>query len=143
MGTLSNIPPQAVLPLGAYDRGALERAAERADQRLLEVDLGRATDKRTVLGEIARAFALPAHFGHNLDALYDSVTDLPVRSDAQQPGFLIILENLPDTAEFGSDQRNALLDVFRDAAGFFFDRNTAFRVFYSVRARGGGSAAED
>ncbi len=26
-----------------------------------------------------------------------------------------------------------LLDVFRDAADFFYDHDTAFRVFYSVR----------
>jgi RNAse (barnase) inhibitor barstar len=136
MGTLSNIPPHAVLPLSAYDRDALERAAERADQRLLRVDLAPATDKRGVLAAIANAFSLPAHFGHNLDALYDCVTDMTPRVEAEQPGFLVILENMPDTAGFGHEQREALLDVFRDAADFFFDRKTAFRVFYSVRAGG-------
>lgn len=133
MGTLSNIPPHAVLPLEAYDRDALARAGERADQRLLRVDCSGATDKRAVLAAIAKAFALPKHFGHNLDALYDCVTDLQPRGDAERPGFLVFLENLPDTGDFGREQRDALLDVFRDAAGFFFDRNTAFRVFYSVR----------
>ena len=33
------------------------------------------------------------------------------------------------------DERDVLLDVFRDAADFFFDHQTAFRVFYSVRGR--------
>ncbi|MCO5107692.1 MAG: barstar family protein [Burkholderiaceae bacterium] len=141
MGTLSNIPPQAVLPLSAYDRDALARAAERADQRLLRADFARATDKRGVMAAIAEAFSLPAHFGHNLDALYDCVTDLRPRGEAEQPGFLVILENLPDTAAFGREQRDALLDVFRDAADFFFDRKTAFRVFYSVRAEGTGRRA--
>jgi len=134
VSTLSNIPPQAVLPLSAYDREALRRAAARADQRLLEADFSRARDKRAVLSTIARSFALPAHFGHNLDALYDSVTDLEPPGDAEQPGFLVFLENLPDTADFDSKARDALLDVFRDAADFFFDRKTAFRVFYSVCA---------
>jgi len=137
MGTLSNIPPQAVLPLAAYDLDALERAARRADQRLLRVDLARVTDKPGVLAAIAGAFSLPAHVGHNLDALYDCVTDMKPGGDAEQPGFLVILANLPDTAEFGREQRDALLDVFRDAADFFFDRQTAFRVFYSVRTGGG------
>lgn len=140
MGTLSNIPPQAVLPLSAYDREALERAAARADQRLLHVDLSRATDKSGVMAAIAKAFSLPAHFGHNLDALYDCVTDMKPRGDAEQPGFLVILENLPDTEAFGREQRDALLDVFRDAAEFFFDRKTAFRVFYSLHAGGGPRA---
>ena len=90
---------------------------------------------------IRRLFSLPAHFGHNLDALYDCVTDLRPRGEAEQPGFLVILENLPDTAAFGREQRDALLDVFRDAADFFFDRKTAFRVLYSVRAGGSRRAA--
>jgi RNAse (barnase) inhibitor barstar len=139
MGTLSNIPPQAVLPLGAYDRGALQRAGERADQRLLRVDCANAADKPAVLAAIAHAFALPPHFGHNLDALYDCVTDLQPCADAEQPGFLVFLENLPDTAAFGREQRNALLDVFRDAAEYFFERETAFRVFYSVCDGRGGT----
>jgi RNAse (barnase) inhibitor barstar len=132
MGALSNIPPHAVLPLGAYDGDSLRRAAERADQRLLTADLSGATDRESVMGALADAFALPAYFGRNLDALYDCVTDLQPLADAEQPGFLVILQNLPDTRDFGREQRNALLDVFRDAADFFYDRDTAFRVFYSV-----------
>ena len=134
MGTLSNIPPHAVLPLEAYDRDALARAGERADQRLLRVDCSGATDKRAVLAAIAKAFALPKHFGHNLDALYDCITDLQPAPEADQPGFVIILENLPAQGKAGFD-RDVLLDVFRDAADFFFDRGMAFRVFYSVTGR--------
>jgi RNAse (barnase) inhibitor barstar len=132
MGALSNIPSHAVLPLGAYDGQSLKRAAEAADQRLLAVDLAAASDKESVLAMIARAFSLPSHFGLNLDALYDSVTELEPRAGAEQPGFLVILQNLPDTVRFGGEQRDALLDVFRDAAEYFFDHGAAFRVFYSV-----------
>lgn len=137
MGALSNISPQAVLPLAAYDLDALGRAARRAGQRLLRVDLAGANDKRDVLAAIAGAFSLPAHFGHDLDALYECITGMQPGGDAEQPGFLVILESLPDTPEFGREQRAALLDVFRDAADFFFERQTAFRVFHSVRAGGG------
>ena len=55
----------------------------------------------------------------------------PVR-DADEPGFVVFLENLPETAAFDRNARDRLLDVFRDAADYFFDRQTAFRVFYSV-----------
>lgn len=132
MGALSNIPPHAVLPLGAYDRESLKRAAERADQRLLVADLSGAGDRDSVMAAIAEAFALPAHFGRNLDALYDCVTDLEPLAEAEQPGFLVILQDIPDTEAFDRERRNALLDVFRDAADFFYDRDIAFRVFYSV-----------
>ncbi len=138
MSALSNIPPQAVLPLGAYALDELRKEAVRADQQLLYVDLAGAHTKDDVMQALGRAFTLPAHFGRNLDALYDCVTDLRPTDDGQAPGFVVILENLPDTPEFGFEQRDALLDVFRDAAEFFFDRKTAFRVFYSVDRGAGG-----
>jgi hypothetical protein len=132
MSAFTNIPPQAVLPLGAYDLAELRRCAERADQRLLHANLAAAKDKAGVMDELARAFSLPKHFGRNLDALYDCVTDMKPPPQADQPGFVVILEDLPG-ALAGDFDRDALLDVFRDAADFFFDRDTAFRVFYSVR----------
>jgi RNAse (barnase) inhibitor barstar len=135
MSALSNIPAQAVLPLGAYDLGDLCRSAERTDQRLLRVDLGSARTKAAVIEAIGKAFELPKHFGRNLDALYDCVTELDPGKDAEHPGLVVILENVPDTTEFDATQRDALLDVFREAADFFFDRDTAFRVFYSVHGK--------
>lgn len=132
MSAFSNIPPQAVLPLGAYDLEELRKSAEWADQRLLQADLASARSKSDVLDTIARAFALPKHFGRNLDALYDCVTDLKPLSEAEHPGFVVILQNLPDCDGFGADDRDGLLDVFREAADFYFDHDTAFRLFYSV-----------
>lgn len=133
MSALSNIPPQAVLPLEAYALDDLTRAGRFADQRLLHVDLRDCVDKKAVLSAIAAAFGLPRHFGHNLDALYDCLTDLKPNEGARSPGIVTILENLPDTKSFGAADRSALLDVFRDAADYFFDQKTAFRVFYSTR----------
>ena len=136
MTAFSNIPAHAVLPLGAYDLDELRKAAARADQRLLHANLGQSGSKADVLAALAKAFSLPKHFGGNLDALYDCVTDLKPAPDADHPGFVVILENVPECAGFGVDERNALLDVFRDAAEFYFDRETAFRVFYSVHRHG-------
>jgi RNAse (barnase) inhibitor barstar len=133
MTALSNIPPQAVLPLGAYRLDDLEREAARADQRCLHADCTEAADKESVLAAIGRGFGLPPHYGVNLDALYDCLAEMVPIEEASHPGFLVILQNLPQTPAFGADERAALLDVFRDAAEHFFDRNTAFRVFYSIR----------
>ncbi len=139
MTAFSNLPPQAVLPLGAYDLAELRRQARLADQRLLEADLDGCADKEQAMGTLARAFDLPGHFGRNLDALYDCITDLEPVADADRPGFVVILENLPAQGRDGFD-RDVLLDVFRDAADFFFDRGTAFRVFYSVDRSASGKA---
>lgn len=132
MSAFSNIPPQAVLPLGAYDKTELERAALRADQIVLKSDCGGAASKNDVLKRIGTDLALPTWFGRNLDALYDCLTDLRPNGDASRPGIVVFLENLPDGASFGAAERDALLDVFREAADYFYDEQTAFRVFYSV-----------
>ncbi|HLT27542.1 MAG TPA: barstar family protein [Zeimonas sp.] len=131
MGNLSNIPPHAVLPLQSYDRAALRSAAARVGHRVLQADCRSATDPDSVLGEIVEGFALPGNGADGLDALYERVTGLqPNGADA--PGFVVFLENLPETATFDRHARDRLLDVFREAADYFFDRETAFRVFYSV-----------
>jgi RNAse (barnase) inhibitor barstar len=132
MSAFSNIPPHAVLPLGTYQLGELEKAAQHADQRLLHANLATSRDKKGVFAGLSKAFSLPSHFGNNLDALYDCVTDLKPLTDAEHPGFVVILENVPETPGFDADERAALLDVFRDAGDFFFEHRTAFRVFYSV-----------
>ncbi|MDT3677855.1 MAG: barstar family protein [Burkholderiaceae bacterium] len=135
MSNLSNIPPHAVLPLQSYDRNALRSAAARAEQRVLQADCRSATDADSVLGEIAVGFSLPAPGSAGFEALYNRVTGLQPVRDADEPGFVVFLENLPETAAFDRKARDRLLDVFRDAADYFFDRQTAFRVFYSVNRK--------
>jgi RNAse (barnase) inhibitor barstar len=132
MSAFSNIPPQAVLPLGVYDKSELERAALRADQILLRSDCASAHSEAAVLSQIGKDLSLPKKYGDNLGKLYDCLTDLRPNGDADKPGFVVILENLPDGGRFGKPERSALLDVFRDAAEYFYDAETAFRVFYSV-----------
>ena len=83
-----------------------------------------------VLETIATSFLFPKHFGKNYDALYDSLTDL-VHKAGSQPGFVIVLEQLPIAQKFDKEGREVLLDVFRDAAEFWAERKVAFRVFYS------------
>ena len=128
MSVLSNIPAQAVLPLSAYDLKGLRRAAEGEDQTFLYADCSAATDKKSVMAAIGDGFGLPEHFGRNLDALYDCLTDLSASRRADKPGFVIVL----DLETFDATARNSLLDVFRDAADYFDDQSTGFRVFYSI-----------
>ncbi len=85
-----------------------------------------------MLEAIAEAFLFPAHFGKNLDALYDCMTDL-VHKSGSQPGFVVVLEQLPDNARFDRESREQLLDVFRDAADFWGERKIPFRCFYSFQ----------
>lgn len=142
MTALSNMPAQAMLPLGAYDLDDLLRNAGRSSQRVLRAEFSGAPDKKAVMARLADGFSLPSFFGGNLDALYDCLTDMEPAPGSDQPGFVVILQGLPETKEFDRDKRDELLDVFREAADYFYDKGVAFRVFYSVdHARAARSAA--
>jgi hypothetical protein len=139
MTAFDRLPAQAVLPLGARRPDALRRQAGRAGHRWLHADCSAAHDKPGVMAAIARGFALPPHFGANLDALYDCLTDLEPGQGAAGPGLVLLVEGLPDGPGFDAEQREALLDVLRDAADLFAERGIAFRAFHSV-SRGAPSA---
>jgi len=122
------------MPLGAHDVDALQRQAHDAGQTVLRADCGAAADKADVMQALGAAFALPPHFGRNLDALYDCLLDLRADPAAAEPGFLVIVRDLPAGETFDDDERDALLAVFRDAAQHHCERGTTFRVLYSVRS---------
>jgi RNAse (barnase) inhibitor barstar len=129
---LQTVRPNIVQSIRAYSVPELMAAAEQAGQHFLYANLVNAQSKQEVLESIAEAFTFPVHFGKNLDALYDCMTDLVNRS-GQQPGFVVVLEQLPDNPRFDRETREQLLDVFRDAADFWAERKIPFRCFYSFR----------
>jgi RNAse (barnase) inhibitor barstar len=123
------LPSHVVRSMRGLDRVQICAWAKRTRQRLFEVDLAGCVDKPAVLRAIAQALALPSWFGMNLDALYDSLTDL--REQQPTEGYVVLLDRLPRTAQFDAEQRAALLDVFRDVVDDFADAKIPFRVLYS------------
>jgi RNAse (barnase) inhibitor barstar len=124
--SLADLPSNAVRPLGSLNPETLRSWAEAARHRFLHVTLSGIRERRPLLVAIGRALEFPAWFGANLDALYDSLTDMPERLPA--PGYVIVLDGLtqgPDT-----DDNAAILDVFRDAAEEFAGQGRALRVYY-------------
>jgi len=129
---LQTVRPNIVQSIRAYRAEDLLEAAQDAGQHFLYANLTAAQSKQDVLEGIAEAFTFPAHFGKNLDALYDCMTDL-VHKSGSQPGFVVVLEQLPDNPKFDREAREQLLDVFRDAADFWAERKVPFRCFYSFQ----------
>jgi RNAse (barnase) inhibitor barstar len=127
---LQTVRPNIVQAIRAYRVEDLMLAAENAGQHFLYASLKDAQSKQDVLDKIAESFLFPAHFGKNLDALYDCMTDLVHRA-GMQPGFVVVLEQLPDNPRFDREAREQLLYVFRDAADFWAERRIPFRCFYS------------
>jgi RNAse (barnase) inhibitor barstar len=127
---LQTVRPNIVQAIRAYRVEDLMSAAEGAGQHFLYANLTEAQSKQDVLDKIAESFLFPVHFGKNLDALFDCMTDLVHRAGSQ-PGFVVVLEQLPDNTRFDREAREQLLDVFRDAADVWGERRIPFRCFYS------------
>jgi len=129
---LQTVPPNMVQSIRAFRVTDLRDEAARLGQHFLYAYCAEALTKQQVLAAIASAFHFPKHFGKNFDALGDCLTDQAYKA-GPQPGFLVVLEQLPNTQKFDKEARETLLDVFRDAADFWADKKVAFRVFYSFQ----------
>jgi RNAse (barnase) inhibitor barstar len=138
---LQTIRSNIVQSIRAYRVEDLMAAAQAAGQHFLYANVASAQTKQDVLDTIAQAFTFPSHFGKNLDALYDCMTDIVHKAGAQ-PGFVVVLEQLPDNPRFDREAREQLLDVFRDAADFWGERKIAFRCFYSFAVTRGQEQAD-
>jgi RNAse (barnase) inhibitor barstar len=125
-GVRSNI----VQSIRAYRVCDLQEAAQGLGHHFLYANLAEAQSKQDVLDLIGAQFTLPSHFGKNFDALYDCMTD-PLHKSGPQPGFIVVLEQIPAHVKFDKEAREQLLDIFRDTADYWGDRKVPFRCFYS------------
>ena len=130
MDLLKTVAPNVVQSIRAFRIPDLQAEAAKLGQHFLYAYCLEANTIQQVLGKIATSFGFPKHFGKNFDALSDCLTDL-VHKTGAQPGFVIVLEQLPNKQKFDKEAREMLLDVFRDAADFWAEKKVAFRVFYS------------
>ena len=84
------------------------------------IDFQGARSKADLFARVATALALPAHFGNNLDALHDCLTDLPVKANTP---WRIELTNVPKLA--------AAQDIgatFADASAFFKKQGATLEI---------------
>jgi RNAse (barnase) inhibitor barstar len=129
---LEAVTPNVVQSIRAFRIPELQTEASKLGQHFLYAYCLDAETKQQVLGRIAASFGFPKYAGKNFDALSDCLTDLIHKAGAQA-GFVVVLEQLPNTPKFDKEARETLLDVFRDAAEFWADKKIAFRVFYSFQ----------
>ena len=130
MSLLTTVPPNLVQSIRAFRVTELQDEAIRLGQHFLYAHCLLGATKQQVLGMIAEAFLLPKQCGKNFDVLRDCLTET-LDQIGPQPGFLVVLEQLPNTQKFDKEARETLLDVFRDAADFWAEKKVEFRVFYS------------
>ena len=109
---LRAVRPNIVQSIRAFRVDELMSAAQEMGHHFLYANLSKAQTKQDVLEGIAQAFLFPSHFGKNMDALYDCLTDMVNKAGAQQ-GFIVVLEQLPDNPRFDRELREQLLDGLR------------------------------
>ncbi|MES2261962.1 MAG: barstar family protein [Pseudomonadota bacterium] len=130
MSLLITVPPNLVQSIRAFRVTELQDEAARLGQHFLYAHCIAGLTKQQVLGIIAESFQLPKPCGKNFEALRVCLTDTMAKAGTQT-GFLAVLEQLPNTQKFDREARETLLDVFRDAADYWAEKNVPFRVFYS------------
>ncbi len=99
----------------------LRASAEDCDFALFEANLADAHGKGEVLAELARAIAAPDWFGHNWDALADSLGDLSWR---KSPGYVLVLHGDVTGEEM-------LSEVLEATVSFWKLQGKAFWVFFA------------
>jgi len=130
MSLLMTVPPNVVQSIRAFRVAELQEEAARLGQHFLYAYCNAGATKQQVLGIISESFQFPKGVGKNFDGLRETLTETMYKA-GQQTGFLIVLEQLPNTQKFDREARETLLDVFRDAADYWADKKVPFRVFYS------------
>jgi hypothetical protein len=89
---------------------ALHDSVQRADFALFEADIATAHGKGEVLAELARAIHAPDWFGHNWDALADTLSDL---AWCEAPGYVLLLRGEHPGDEVLDDILNATVEFWR------------------------------
>ena len=115
------------------DLSALRRAATGRKLEWMELDGAGIRDKESLLEACAFSFDFPDSFGANWDALSDCLRDFSWRS-AQ--GFVIIWHGCATLAEAAPDDFATALEIFRDAATYWKERDRAFMVLLDKPVRG-------
>ncbi len=124
------VRPNIVQAIRAYRLEDLRDSAVSMGQHFLYANLAHALSKQDVLELLGMQFYFPSHYGKNFDALFDCLTD-PLHKSGPQPGFVVVLDQIPTAMKFDREAREQLLDIFRDAAEYWAERKIPFRCFYS------------
>jgi hypothetical protein len=127
---LAGVAPNMVQSIRAFRIPELQAEAASLGQHFLYAYCREGQTKLQVLGRICQSFGFPRQLCKNFEALRSCLTT-QIHKAGPQTGFIVVLEQLPNTQKFDREARETLLDVFRDAADFWAERKVAFRVFYS------------
>jgi RNAse (barnase) inhibitor barstar len=103
-------------------------AALPAPLELREIVLVRIRDKDAFLSACARALRFPEYFGHNWDAFYDCLADIP---EAQ---LVLLLRAASEFARADPEEFAAAMDTFAEAAQLWADAGRSLLVVIELES---------
>lgn len=115
--------------LTASDLPGLRAAAGDLGFRRVDIDLAGCTGKSVLLQRFADAFAFPAHFGHNWDALADCLGDLDW---LPAEGYVLTVENLQELRDADAADYATLVSVLEGACEEWREHDRPFWAFLAL-----------
>ena len=119
------------LPHGPRDK--LLAGAGAAGCLVLHVDLAAARNKEDMLDAVARGLRFPQWFGHNWDALTDSLLDM---GWLPAVGYVVILDHCDGIHGRAEADFVALMQVFQEAADTWREDGVPFWCLVDMQADG-------
>jgi RNAse (barnase) inhibitor barstar len=119
-------PGEAGIFARPADAARLDAAAERVGLTRWTVDLAGVKSKEQFLAALAGRLPLPEWFGHNWDALNDSLGELAWE---QPQGVVLTLAHCADLAHADPESFETALEVLDSVAEGCYDEDIPFWVF--------------
>lgn len=115
--------------VGGADLHALQADARECGLATYRIDLRGCTGKADLMRRLADALAFPASFGHNWDALADSLGDLSWRP---APGHVLLFDHAADLHDADAAAFDTLLDILDQASSTWATQHTPFFAFLAL-----------
>ncbi len=123
---LADAAQSGVFFVGDDDLRIVEGSARNHGLAVHRVDLSGCTDKAGLLQRLADTLAFPTSFGHNWDALADSLGDL---SWLPAPGHVLLVDHAGDLRNADEVAFDTLLDVLDQASSTWAAQHAPFFTF--------------
>ncbi len=105
--------------------GPLRAAARGAGVAWFDLDLAGVASREAFLKRCAGALQLPAYFGHNWDALHESLLDL---AGAGSPGAVVHWRRGAALAKRAPDSVKTALEILRESSRYWASTGRVFLV---------------
>lgn len=129
---LTDAAQSGVFFVGDDDLDMLDGSSRDHGLSVYRIDLSGCGDKADLLGRLAAALTFPTSFGHNWDALADSLGDL---SWLPTCGRVLLADNAGDLRDADEATFDILLDILDRASVTWAAQDTPFFVFLALDSR--------